>query len=146
MDPVDDICDLRNKPLGHLKSIIFWNDHQKKVINSLEKENSVIIMGDYGSGKTLILEAATRKLIEKNYQLLFINAFDYKHNDSKAKDDILDISFRQKFGDIFKNMDDIRFDLSDKNKSCIHSIYEFIENRRGKFKDTVVGFYLNTLL
>ena len=103
-------------------------------------------MGDYGSGKTCILDAATRKLSERNIKLLFINAFDYKYNDSKSQDDILDISFRQKYGNIFKNMDDIRLRLSDKSKSCIDSIDEFIEKMEDEVcKDTVVSFFQSKL-
>ena len=53
----------------------------------------LVIIGDYGAGKTLLLDAAAKKLTEKNVPVYFFCALDYKSN-NKVTDDVLDILFR----------------------------------------------------
>ena len=54
---------------------------------------SLMIIGDYGAGKTLLLDAAAKKLTEKNVPVYFFCALDYKSN-NKVTDDVLDVLFR----------------------------------------------------
>ena len=54
-----------------------------------------MIIGDYGVGKTLLLDAAAKKLADKKVPVYFFCALDYKHNgNGKVTDDILDFIFR----------------------------------------------------
>lgn len=98
-------------PLGSLLNILFWNDQQRQIYTWLEKMMHTLLLGDYGTGKTLILEAAAKTLSEReNTEVLFIMALDYT-NHSKESDDILDIMFRKKYEGtkiIFKSIADIR--------------------------------------
>ena len=48
------IADIRGQSLGRLESILFWNDEQMELVNSLKKFKHTILAGDYGSGKTVI--------------------------------------------------------------------------------------------
>ena len=84
--------DVEKKSLGHLYNIIFWNDKQLQVINSLTQGECLIIVGDYGTGKTLLLDAAAWRLEAQQIPVHFICALDY--DGAKVNDDVLDILFR----------------------------------------------------
>jgi hypothetical protein len=45
------------KPLGSLPNILFWNDEQMKILSSLRETMFTIIFGDFGGGKTSVLDA-----------------------------------------------------------------------------------------
>ena len=53
----------------------------------------LVIIGDYGAGKTLLLDAATKKLASQHVPVFFFCALDYSDN-SKVTDDVLDVIFR----------------------------------------------------
>ena len=55
-----------------------------------------MIIGDYGAGKTLLLDAATHKLAAQHVPVFFFCALDYSGN-SKVTDDVLDVIFRSEF-------------------------------------------------
>ena len=42
--------DLKNKPLGSVPSILFWNDQQKQISTHVENMQSTLLKGDYGTG------------------------------------------------------------------------------------------------
>ena len=44
---------LRGRSLGHPLNILFWNDQQKHVSNSIDKMEHTLLMGDYGTGKII---------------------------------------------------------------------------------------------
>ena len=56
----------------------------------------LVIIGDYGAGKTLLLDAATQKLAAQHVPVFFFCALDYSDN-SKVTDDVLDVIFRSEF-------------------------------------------------
>ena len=41
---------LKEKSLGCLSNILFWNDQQKHVSSRIEKMEHTLLMGDYGTG------------------------------------------------------------------------------------------------
>ena len=55
----------------------------------------LMIIGDYGAGKTLLLDAATQKLAAQQVPVFFFCALDYDNN--KVTDDVLDVIFRSEF-------------------------------------------------
>ena len=42
--------DLKDKPLGSVPSILFWNDEQKQISTQVEKMQPTLLKGDYGTG------------------------------------------------------------------------------------------------
>ena len=56
----------------------------------------LVIIGDYGAGKTLLLDAATHKLAAQHVPVFFFCALDYSDY-SKVTDDVLDVIFRSEF-------------------------------------------------
>ena len=83
--------DIKDNPLGSVKTLLFWNDLQKQVETQVVNMQPTLLMGDYGTGlsiivmsssriislegKTLILEAAAKTLSEKeDTEVVFIMA------------------------------------------------------------------------
>ena len=69
----------------------------KKILNcsSNGPDTSLFLMiiGNYGAGKTLLLDAATQKLAAQQVPVYFFCALDYE-NQTKVTDDVLDVIFR----------------------------------------------------
>ena len=61
---------LKNKPVGSIESFIFWNPAQFQTINS--EHNRLLIAGNFGTGKTLILMALAQKSCENNNKVIFV--------------------------------------------------------------------------
>ena len=72
----------------------------KKILNcsSNGPDTSLFLMiiGNYGAGKTLLLDAATQKLAAQHIPVFFFCALDYSDN-NKVTDDVLDVIFRSEF-------------------------------------------------
>ena len=81
-----------NKSLGHVHSIIFWNEKQLKLMSSLNEWKSLAIVGEFGTGKTILLDAAVWRLEAQQVPVYVICALDYDR--LKVSDDVLDILFR----------------------------------------------------
>ena len=64
-----------------------------KILKGRDTPLSLMIIGDYGAGKTLLLDAATHKLAAQQVPVLFFCALDYRDN-TKVTDDVLDVIFR----------------------------------------------------
>ena len=65
----------------------------------LDRAESSLILGDYGCGKTLLLEAiAERTKAYEDTDVYFISALDYGMQEKKY-DDVLDIALRLKLQD-----------------------------------------------
>ena len=69
------LSDLKNKPLGSLESIIFWNPTQLSVVKSYETKK--IIIGDYGTGKTLLLMAQILRFRKSGKKVVFVVDADH---------------------------------------------------------------------
>ena len=83
-------------------SIFFWTKQQLKLLESLEKQRNTVILGDYGTGKTLILLAVAEKIRKMGLKLVYINALDhvdlYNSYYFKTTEDVLDVIVKSRFG------------------------------------------------
>ena len=52
--------ELRGKPLGHISSILFNTNQQKSLLDSLDRREPTVILGNYGTGKTVVFQTAAR--------------------------------------------------------------------------------------
>ena len=83
--------DLKEKPLGSVLNILFWNDPQRQIMKQVQNMEHTLLMGDYGTGwcriimsfnirsqfagKTLILEAAVQSLsMRADTEVVFVMA------------------------------------------------------------------------
>ena len=60
-------------------------------------------MGDYGTGKTVVIESVVEKLLNSGRNLVYINALDWSHKDLVEKhyktwEDVLDVITKLRFG------------------------------------------------
>ena len=78
-------------------SILFWTDEQKKLIDSFHEEESVVLLGDYGTGKTVVIQSVAEKLRNSDRDLVYINALDTETY-SKTWEDVLDVIAKLRFG------------------------------------------------
>ena len=58
------VLEMQDRPLGDIRSILFWDSQQKALLDSLKKMESTVIIGDYGVGKTVVLTAAAREFAD----------------------------------------------------------------------------------
>ena len=42
--------DIKDKPLGSVPTILFWNSQQKQISTQVEKMQPTLLKGDYGTG------------------------------------------------------------------------------------------------
>ena len=74
--------ELRGKPLGHICSILFNTTQQKTLLDSLYRRDPVtqrlrdtVILGNYGTGKTVVVQTAARKFnSDEELNVHFISA------------------------------------------------------------------------
>ena len=78
---IDKFSDLHQKPLGHIASVIYWNKDQLELLNNSQMKKSVVLAGDYGTGKTILLMAAARKAAEDpSKTVIFVPATEWQKN------------------------------------------------------------------
>ena len=88
--------DLHQKALGHITSVIYWNKDQLEVLKDSQMKENILLAGDYGTGKTILLMAAARKAAENQSKtVIFIPATGWR-NLCKYKDisHLLDIKLK----------------------------------------------------
>ena len=98
-----------------LYSVLFWTREQKQLLDSFQEGRSTVILGDYGSGKTLILLALAEKLQKTGRDLVYINALDHvdateDHKHHKTCEDVLDVVVKFRFGSAVIDMGTLRRD------------------------------------
>ena len=71
--------DLKGKPLGDISTIMFYTAHQRELLHSLQERQSTVILGDYGTGKTVILQSVAQKLASQ-HDVHFISALGRRRN------------------------------------------------------------------
>ena len=131
--------ELKGKPLGHLHSVLFWNEEQMDTIEILKTEESILIVADYGVGKTALLMAAARQEAENpdiTVYFILATATD-THRLSQDTPYILDIAIKEKFeGSKVKVMtiSDIREELQMFPNDSVHKlIQEFVKRKGNRF-------------
>ena len=76
-------------------SILFWTPEQKKLIDSFSTNESIVLLGDYGTGKTVVIQSVAEKLRNTERNLVYINALDTAKWDGseyyKTWEDVLDV-------------------------------------------------------
>ena len=95
------MCLFNVKYLLHY-SILFWTDEQKQLIDSVSANESTVLLGDYGTGKTVIIQSVAEKLRNSDRDLVYINALDTKDKHEKEYyktwEDVLDVIAKLRFG------------------------------------------------
>ena len=71
------------------------------MIDSLEEKRNICILGDYGTGKTVVIQSVAEKLRNSDRDLVYINALDTKHYQEeryfKTWEDVLDVIVKLRF-------------------------------------------------
>ena len=62
--------DLKNTGVGDIKSMIFWNPDQYNIVHSNHKK--MVIIGEFGTGKTLLLMSKLQSLCDNNENTMFV--------------------------------------------------------------------------
>ena len=105
------IGDIKGKSLGKLENILFWNDDQLELLNSLKMFKHTILSGDYGSGKTVIASSIADYYNDhpEIEDVHFISALDIRsaqktHNRvmSKQTEDAFDVMMEERFSGTVK--------------------------------------------
>ena len=82
-------------------SILFWSEEQKQLIDSVSANESIVLLGDYGTGKTVVIQSVAEKLRNSDRDLVYINALDttdYGKKYYKTWEDVLDVINKLRFG------------------------------------------------
>ena len=83
------------KVLTDIFSILFWTPEQKKLIDSFSNNESIVLLGDYGTGKTVVIQSVAEKLRNSGRDLVYINALDTTDCNGeefyKTWEDVLDV-------------------------------------------------------
>ena len=82
--------------LTEIFSILFWNPEQKKLIDSFSSNESIVLLGDYGTGKTVVIQSVAEKLRNSGRDLVYINALDTTEY-YKTWEDVLDVFVKLRF-------------------------------------------------
>ena len=102
-------------------SILFWTPEQKKLIDSFSTNESIVLLGDYGTGKTVGIQSVAEKLRNSDRDLVYINALDTKGRGGKnykTWEDVLDVINKLRFGSgvTVLDMGTLRRQYREKNK------------------------------
>ena len=142
-------------------SILFWTAEQKKLLDSLEEKRNLCLLGDYGSGKTVVIQSVAEKLRNTDKKLLYINALDQTNSRQdeyyKTWEDVLDVIVKLRFGSgiTVLDMGTLRrnYPVKNKLKSLFEdrkkvSTHQLIDDYISHLKDaenTVVGVRCQTV-
>ena len=80
-------------------SVLFWTPEQKKLIDSFSANESLVLLGDYGTGKTVVIQSVAEKLRNSGRDLVYINALDTTDGEEfyKTWEDVLDVIVKLRF-------------------------------------------------
>ena len=72
------------------------------MIDSVSANESIVLLGDYGTGKTVVIQSVAEKLRNSDRDLVYINALDTtdRHGEKyyKTWEDVLDVINKLRFG------------------------------------------------
>ena len=95
------------------------------MIDSLEEKRNICILGDYGTGKTVVIQSVAEKLRNSDRDLVYINALDTEEADKEDKkkyyktwEDVLDVIVKLRFssGVTVLDMGTLRRQYLERNK------------------------------
>ena len=92
------------------------------MIDSLEEKRNICILGDYGTGKTVVIQSVAEKLRNSDRDLVYINALDttdiYGKKFYKTWEDVLDVIVKLRFssGVTVLDMGTLRRQYIERNK------------------------------
>ena len=89
--------------MTQLLSILFWTAEQKTLIENCNNEKNMILMGDYGTGKTVVIQSVAEKMLKSGRDIVYINALDWsdiyeKETHYKTWEDVLDVITKLRYG------------------------------------------------
>ena len=71
------------------------------MIDSVSANESIVLLGDYGTGKTVVIQSVAEKLRNSDRDLVYINALDTADSDweefYKTWEDVLDVIVKLRF-------------------------------------------------
>ena len=133
------------------------------MIDSFSNNESIALLGDYGTGKTVVIQSVAEKLRNSGRDLVYINALDTTDSDEKKYhktwEDVLDVIVKLRFssGVTVLDMGTLRTKYLERNKwrfffkskkavsrrsSTLTLIDDYASNLANA-KDTVVGVMQN---
>ena len=73
------------------------------MIDSVSANESIVLLGDYGTGKTVVIQSVAEKLRNSDRNLVYINALDIDTTADdevhhKTWEDVLDVVTKLRFG------------------------------------------------
>ena len=92
------------------------------MIDSLEEKRNICILGDYGTGKTVVIQSVAEKLRNSDRDLVYINALDTTNFKGekyhKTWEDVLDVIVKPRFssGVTVLDMGTLRRQYLERNK------------------------------
>ena len=90
--------DLKEKPLGHTWSILFWTQEQLNLLEKLKSGENIVLCGDYGTGKTsLLVFAAMEAAKDPNSKVFFIPVTNMLNSMDTNNYNVLDLAVKMKF-------------------------------------------------
>ena len=95
------------------------------MIDSLEEKRNICILGDYGTGKTVVIQSVAEKLRNSDRDLVYINALDttdfYGRKFYKTWEDVLDVIVKLRFssGVTVLDMGTLRRQYLERNKGIM---------------------------
>ena len=71
------------------------------MIDSVSANESIVLLGDYGTGKTVVIQSVAENLRNSDRDLVYINALDMSdakyHKYHKTWEDVLDVIVKLRF-------------------------------------------------
>ena len=105
------------------------------MIDSFSANESIVLLGDYGTGKTVVIQSVAEKLRNSDRDLVYINALDMKDSDGKKYhktwEDVLDVINKLRFGSrvTVLDMGTLRRQYCEKNKGRIIFFFNVFQNQ-----------------
>ena len=94
------------------------------MIDSVSANESIVLLGDYGTGKTVVIQSVAEKLRNSDRDLVYINALDITNKYEKVRkysktwEDVLDVIVKLRFssGVTVLDMGTLRRQYLERNK------------------------------